>query len=163
MARVITVVEDGKQTEKFIATLPNIRSIQGFMKGQWDLSVYDSCFPRKNRLGDVDGSVEQNGHTLHVEFKESKYSMTQGQMLKAYRQAKYSGIFTLFVIGKTDQPKEYIFVKPNDLTPDSVPCDTESLKLVMADWSKWTEANNLIENRTAEWAIIGKYFRSGEA
>lgn len=144
--------------------LPNIRSLKGFLKGQWDLSVYDSCFPRKNRLGDVDGSIELNGYTLHVEFKESNYSMTRGQVLKAYRQAKHSGIFTLFVVGKTNKPTEYIFIKPDDLLPDAVHCDTESLKLVMKEWSEWTDANSLVKDRSEEWnQIQKKYFTSGDA
>lgn len=140
--------------------LPNIRNLKGFLKGQWNLATYDGCFPKRNRLGDVDGSVEINGHTLHVEFKESKYSMNQGQVLKAIRQAKYSNVSTIFVFGKTDVPTSFLFFTPQELQPEFIDCDTDSLKDVMKDWARFTEANNLVDNRTEEWDLTGKYFRS---
>ncbi|MCS0827398.1 hypothetical protein NX029_26140 [Cytobacillus firmus] len=155
---VVTVEVGGEQKEKFIVNMPNIRNLHGFLKGAWDLSVYDGCFPKRNRLGDVDGSIEQNGHTLHIEFKESKWSMNQGQVLKAIRQAKYSAITTVFVFGKTNVPKEYLMFTPEDLQPDFKECDADTLKDVFKDWVRYTEANNLVENKTAEWDLTDKYF-----
>lgn len=156
----MTVTEEGKVLEKFFMNLPAVRKLQGFLKGMWDLSIFNSAFPKRNRLGDVDGSVEVNGHTLHVEFKESKYSMNQGQVLKAIRQAKYSAITTMFVFGKTNAPTEYLMFTPEDLQPNYKKCDTAGLIEVMKAWSQYTEENNLVENRTAEWELVGKYFRS---
>jgi hypothetical protein len=155
---VVTVAVGGKQLEKFVVNMPNIRSLKGFLKGAWNLATYDSCFPKKNRLGDVDGSIEINGHTLNVEFKESKWSMNRGQVLKAIRQAKYSGISTIFVFGKTNAPKAYLFFTPGNLQPDTIECDEESLKVVLAEWADNTEANSLVEDKTAEWELTDKYF-----
>lgn len=139
-------------------SLPNIRNLKGFLKGQWNLAAWDSCFPKRNRLGDVDGSVEIAGHTLHIEFKESKWSMNQGQVLKAIRQAKYSGITTIFVFGKTDTPSEYLKFTPDNLQPDFMPCDKDSLHDLFTRWSNQAEENALVEDKTLEWNLVGKYF-----
>lgn len=155
---VVTVAVGGKQVEKFSINLPNIRNLKGFLKGAWNLSVYDSCFPKKNRLGDVDGSVEIYGHTLHVEFKESRYSLTKGQVLKAIRQAFYSNISTIFVFGKTDQPVGYIFFTPQDLQPDYVEADQEAIKEVLSGWAKFAKENDLVNDKTLEWDLTNKYF-----
>lgn len=157
---VITVTVGDKTTEKFVANLPNIRNLKGFLQGAWDLSVFSDCFPKKNRLGDVDGSVEIFGHTLHVEFKASRYSLTKGQMLKAIRQATYSNISTLFVFGKTNKPEGYIFITPQDLQPDYIAADQEGIKQVMSSWAKYAEENDLVQNKTHEWDLVQKYFTS---
>ena len=157
---VVTVTVDGKVQEKFMVNLPNIRSLKGFLQGAWDLSVYNDCFPKKNRLGDVDGSVEIFGHTLHVEFKESRYSLNQGQVLKAIRQAENSNISTIFIFGKTNKPVGYTFITPQNLQADYVEADQDSIKQVMKDWAKYAEENNLVKNRSAEWDLVRHYFRS---
>lgn len=155
---IVTVTSGGVQKEKFVLNLPNVRNLQGYLKGDWDLSAFDTCFPRRNRLGDVDGSVELNGHTLHVEFKESKWSMNQGQVLKAIRQAKYSNIVTIFVFGKTNQPKEYLKFTPENLQPDFMPCDKDILHDVFTQWVRYTENHKLVIDKTEEWGLTDKYF-----
>ena len=159
---IVSVYVAGKKKEHFVVNLPNIRNLQGFLKGCWDLSVYDDCFPRRNRLADVDGSIELNGFTLHVEYKESKWSMNQGQVIKAIRQAKYSNITTIFVFGKTNQPTSYLLFTPKDLQPDYIECDQESLNAVFKRWSNFTEKNNLVKSNTAEWQLANKYFTKGD-
>lgn len=154
---VVTVAVDGEQKEKFIINMPNIRKLQGFLKGQWDLSVYDDCFPKRNRLGDVDGSIELNGHTIHIEFKESRYGMTQGQVLKAINQAVNSNITTMFIFGKKDIPIGYILFTKDNLQPDYFESDVEGIKTVLKDWARMTEANNLNLDRTALWKLTDKY------
>jgi hypothetical protein len=154
---VITVHTGGKQKEKFMISLPNIRNLQGFLKGEWDLSKYDSCFPGRNRLGDVDGSIEINGFTMHIEFKASKYAINKGQILKAIRQAKYSNISTLFIFGETNNPEEYLFFTPDNLQPDYQECTEDSIKEVISGWSATTAKNNLVESRTEEWKLTDKY------
>lgn len=160
---VITVTVGGKTVEKFAVNLPNIRSLKGFLQGAWDLSVYNDCFPKNNRLGDVDGSVEIFGHTLHVEFKSSRYGLNRGQVLKAIRQAEYSNISTIFIFGKTNHPVGYIFVTPQNLQADFKEADQESIKQVMKDWAKYAEENTLVKSKTAEWELVRHYFRSEEA
>lgn len=147
----------GEQKEKFIVNLPNIRKLQGFLKGQWDLSVYDDCFPKRNRLGDVDGSIELNGHTIHIEFKESRYGMTQGQVLKAINQAVNSNITTMFVFGKKDIPVGYILFTKDDLQPDYIESDVEGIKTALRGWVRMSEAQNLNLDRTALWKLTDKY------
>jgi hypothetical protein len=155
---VITVQVGGKVKEKFMINLPNVRNLQGFLKGEWDLSAYDECFPKNNRLGDVDASIELNGHTLLIEFKESKHSINSGQILKAIRQAKYSNITTLFVFGKTNEPEEYLKFSPDCIEGTGfLPCSKDILHDVLVRWVKYTEENNLVENRTEEWEIVRKY------
>jgi hypothetical protein len=99
---IVTVTKDGVNLEKFQANYPNIRTLKGFLNGQWNLEPFDECFKGANRLGDVDASLEMSGHTLLVEFKGAKGGMNKGQVLKAIRQAKYTKLVTFFVFGKKD-------------------------------------------------------------
>jgi hypothetical protein len=156
--RVVTVTDQGKQKEKFYLGLPNIKRLKGYLQGFWNFNVYDECFPAKNSLSDVDASIELFGHTLHVEFKESKYALNRGQILKAVRQAKYANITTIFIFGKKDQPVEYLLFAPDNIEGSGfVPCDTDSLKEVFVQWSTAAESKNLVKNRTEEWNIVRKY------
>lgn len=154
--------ESGKRLERFYDNLPNVRSLKGFMAGQWDLSKYDNCFSKRNRLGDVDASIEQNGHTLLIEFKRAKNGMNKGQVLKAIRQAKYSNIVTMFVFGNKDNPEEVIIIKPDSEsekgfnTSGVVECNIDTFNDMLKDWSRYTEANNLVKDRTAEWNEVTK-------
>jgi hypothetical protein len=163
---IITVHErdSGKRIERFYEHLPNIRSLKGFMAGIWDLSQFNNCFSKRNRLGDVDACVEQNGHTLIVEFKRSKNGMNKAQVLKAIRQAKYSNISTIFVFGPKDKPEKAMIIKPD---PDSdkgfntsglVECNIDTLNDMFKDWTRYTEANNLVKNRSDEWNEVNKVF-----
>lgn len=155
---VVTVTKGGEEKERFIVNLPNVKSLKGFLKGFWNFSVYESAFPGRSKIADVDGSIELNGHTLHLEFKESKYTMNRGQVLKAIRQAKYSNITTIFVIGKTDQPTEYLLFGPDQIEGSGYKeCSQEILFKLLQDWAAWTKENNLVENRTAEWNLTKSY------
>jgi hypothetical protein len=152
---VITVHVGGKQKEKFMINLPNIRNLKGFLKGEWDLQLFDKCFPKKNRLADLDGSIELNGHTLHVEFKASRYANTEGQKLKAYRQAVNSNVTTIFVFGDTNNPVGYLKVSPqNPAEPEYKECGLDGIIEVFSEWSKYTAENNLVKDKTAEWNLI---------
>lgn len=150
----VIVMKDGEQQEKFVVDLPNIRSLKGFLSGFWDLSLFKEAFPRKNRLADVDGSIELNGHTLVVEFKQSNRAMTSGQIMKAIRQAEKSNICTLFIFGKTNKPVGYKLYTPKNLCPKYVEADLQGVIDVMKEWVAYTEANNLVTNRTAEWDLV---------
>lgn len=155
---IVTVTKEGKQKEKFVVNLPNIRNLQGYLKGFWNFDVYSSAFPAKNKLSDTDASIELNGHTLHIEFKESKYTMNKGQVLKAVRQAKYSNITTFFVIGKTDEPVEYLAFSPDNIEGTGYKeCSVEILHDLLVQWSDYTKKNNLVKNKTEEWDIVKKY------
>lgn len=155
---VVTVTKDGKQLEKFIVNLPNVRKLQSFLKGFWDFAEYHGAFPGRSRLADVDGSIELNGHTLHIEFKESSYAMTQGQILKAIRQAKHSNITTIFVFGKTDQPVKQLIFSPDQ--PDGGGYEESSKEILFTTlnrWAKWTKEHNLVDDRSAEWEVARRY------
>ncbi|MDF2010210.1 hypothetical protein [Priestia megaterium] len=155
---VVTVEKDGKQKEKFIANYPNIRNLRGYLNGFWDFDKFNHLFPGRSKVADVDGSIELNGHTLHIEFKASKFAMNKGQVLKAIRQAKYSNITTLFVFGEANKPVEYIRFSP-DLVEGTgyVKCTKEELDAVIKEWVEYTKKFVLVANRTEEWDITKKY------
>ncbi len=154
---IVTVTIEGKNKEKFYANYPNIRTLQGFLKGQWDLSLFDSSFKGRNRLGDVDASIELNGHTLLVEFKGAKNGMNKGQVLKAIRQAKNSNIVTIFVFGARNVPSGYLKIAPDAegekgfTSSGYQDASLEEINELFSDWSRYTEANNLVESKTEEW------------
>lgn len=155
---VVTVEKDGAQQEKFLLDMPNLRSLQGYLKGFWDLSIYNDCFPKKNRIADVDGSIEMNGHTLVIEFKESKWGMNQGQVIKAIQQAIHSNICTVFIIGKTNNPTEYLLFTPHNLQPDYTLTDVEGIKKLFTDWVAYAESESLVEKKSEVWNLSRKYF-----
>ena len=163
---VITVTRGGKTLEKFVADYPNIRTLKGFLAGEWNLALFDKCFQGRNRLGDVDGSIELFSHTLLVEFKGAKNGMNKGQVLKAIRQAKYSGITTIFVFGKRNEPEGYLMIQPDAESEKGFHntgyrlADIDTICDVFARWAKWAEENNRVESKTAEWNDVQEVFAS---
>lgn len=157
--KLVTVMDMDtlKHTERFIANYPNLNSLRGFLAGQWDLEPFNHCFKGRNRLGDVDASLELNGHTLVVEFKGSKNGMNKGQVLKAIRQAKYSAITTIFIFGKRNEPEAYLTIEPAADTDKGyrssgyITCTFEEVCEVLKAWGDYAEANNLVKSKTEEW------------
>lgn len=164
--KIVMVIdqETKKTNEKFYANYPNIRTLQGFLKGEWDLSIFDECFKGRNRLGDVDASIELNGHTLLIEFKRARNGMNKGQVLKAIRQAKYSNIVTMFIFGTRDLPEAYLKIEPDADSEKGyknsgyIKAELDEVRDVIKDWSRYTEANNLVESKTAEWQEVSAIF-----
>lgn len=164
---IITVERNQKQLEKFKANFPNLKSLRGFLSGEWDLSAFDKCFKGNNRLGDIDGSIELNGHTLVVEFKGAKNGMNKGQILKAIRMAKYSNIVTIFVFGKQNQPEAYLKITPakNEkgfACSDYILADMDMIHDQLLRWADYTEKNNQVHSKTEEWnevsAVMSKLY-----
>ncbi|MEW4131897.1 hypothetical protein [Bacillus thuringiensis] len=144
--RKVTLEEHGK-IKKFDVQLPHIRNLENFLKGEWDLSVYDDCFKGRNALGDVDGSIELQGWTLNIEFKVSSFSLNKGQLVKAYRQAEHSDITTIFVFGETNKPTSYLIFSPDCLEGSGIiECDTESLKKVFKEWGDKAYKNSKLSS-----------------
>ena len=163
---VVTVTQGGKQAEKFVAHYPNIRTLRGFLNGQWNLAPFDGCFHGANRLGDVDASVEIGGKTLLVEFKSAKGGMNKGQVLKAIRQAKYSGIVTFFVFGKRDTPEAYLKIEPDAGSEDGfknsgyIEATLEDVCEQFKQWHDWALENTHVESKSAEWACVSAVMHS---
>ncbi|MGF9741596.1 hypothetical protein ABEX38_29960 [Priestia megaterium] len=157
--RKVTVVEDNGYMQETEVFLPHIRNIIGFLNGEWDLSMYADCFPDKNQLGDVDGSLELHGHTLHVEFKASKDTLNAGQLIKAIRQAKHSNITTIFIFGETNRPVEYLRFSPNCLNGTGfIKTSVLALHGVFKGWAKYAEENSLVKD-SSDWHIAKKYIK----
>lgn len=156
--------ESHNMSEKFYANYPNIRTLKGFLKGEWNLAIFDKCFKGKNRLGDVDASIEMNGHTLLIEFKRAKNGMNKGQVLKAIRQAKYSNIVTMFIFGERDNPEAYLKIEPDAESEKGfkssgyIETDYDTVIDVITDWSRNTEANSLVKSKTDEWNEVNNIF-----
>lgn len=157
---VVEVSRGGKRLEKFVANYPNLRSLKGFLAGEWNLALFDKCFKGNNRLGDIDASIELNGHTLLIEFKNGKNGMNRGQLLKAIRQAKHSNITTIFVFGKQDTPEGYLKIEPDAEQPKAFKnsgymlASMDGLTDQFTRWAMKAEANNLVESKTAEWTEV---------
>ncbi|PEM08487.1 hypothetical protein [Bacillus wiedmannii] len=157
---VVTVQHKKRVTEKFMISLPRIRNLQGFLKGQWDLGSYDSCFPGRNGLGDIDAALELHGHTLMVEFKDNIESMNEGQLLRSVRQAKYSNITTIYVFGRTNAPNGYLMFKPDNYeNPEHMPCSKDGLEDVLRRWAKWARENPAMtdEESQKDWDIVKRF------
>lgn len=150
-------LDTNRFTEKFVANYPNLNSLRGFLNGNWNFAAFNDCFKGRNRLGDVDASIELNGHTLVIEFKGSKNGMNKGQVLKAIRQAKYSAITTIFIFGKRDEPEAYLSLTPDAAEPAGykstgyVEAGFEEVCEVLKAWGDFVEANNLVTSKTEEW------------
>lgn len=159
--RRIKVWEDNGRVEETELYLPNIKSVVGFLKGTWNFTVYDDCFDGKNKLGDVDASIEICGHTLMIEFKKERSALTTGQIVKAIRQAKHSNITTIFVFGETDRPVEYLLFSPNNLDGSGFrKCDTIILSRVLKNWNEWAKKNSLLDHADNDWVTAKRYLNS---
>ncbi|MEY8748896.1 hypothetical protein [Alkalicoccobacillus gibsonii] len=141
--RTVIVYEKatGRTLEHIDINLPAMRSIAGFLKGEWNLDAYSDCFGGKNRLGDIDASIEIDGHHLVIEFKEHKNSMNEGQLVKAIRMAEFSNTTTFFVFGKTDQPKEMVIISPKNPNGTVFSTDEKALKKLMNNWYSKAKLN----------------------
>lgn len=159
---VISVVKDGVKKEHFKGDLPNIRTLQGYLKGIWDFNIFNDSFAGRNQLSDVDGSIELNGHTLLIEFKGARNGMNKGQVMKAIRQAKNSNITTMFIFGATNKPEAYCTIFPNKEAEEGytstglIEADLEEVNRLMKEWSDWTKRNSLVKNKSAEWNEVNK-------
>lgn len=159
--RRIKVTEDNGRVEETDLFLPNIKSVIGFLNGTWDFTMYDSCFDGKNKLGDVDASIEMYGHTLLIEFKRDRSALTTGQIVKAIRQAKHSKATTVFVFGDTNRPTEYLLFSPANLQGSGFKkCDTISLGKVFKTWNDWAKKNSLLTQDDSDWTIAKRYLNS---
>jgi hypothetical protein len=159
--REIKVWNDDGSVEETTLYLPNIKSIVGFLNGTWNFSVYDDCFDGKNKLGDVDASIELYGHTLLIEFKRDRTALTTGQIVKAIRQAKHNSITTVFVFGDTNRPIEYLLFSPKNLQGSGFKkCDTIKLSKVFKNWTRWAKKNDLTASTDNDWTIAKRYLNS---
>lgn len=159
--RRIKVWEDNGDVKETELYLPNIKDVIGFLNGTWNFSMYDDSFDGKNKLGDVDASIEMFGHTLLIEFKRDRKALTQGQIVKAIRQAKHSGITSLFVFGDTNHPVEYLRFSPNKLEGTGfIKCDTIGLSKVLRQWNDWAKRNSLTSRQDVDWTIAKRYLNA---
>lgn len=160
--RRIKVYEDNGNVNESDVFLPNIKDIIGFLNGTWNFTMYDDCFEGKNKLGDVDASIELYGHTLVLEFKRDRTALTGGQIVKAVRQAKHSNITTLFVFGDTNRPVEYLRISPNKLEGTGfIKCDVIGLSKVLKSWNNYARKNSLTGNDDgADWRIAKRYLNA---
>ena len=159
--RKIKVWENDNLVEEGELFLPNIKSIVGLLQGTWNFRMYDNCFDGKNKLSDVDGSIEVYGHTLILEFKLERSALTAGQVVKAIRQAKHSNITTIFIFGQTDRPVEYLIFSPNNIKGSGFKkCNTAILSMVFHNWNNWAKKNDLTKVGDNDWAIAKKYLDS---
>jgi hypothetical protein len=152
---VVYEKETGRTLEHIDINLPAMRSISGFLKGEWDLDAYSDCFGGKNRLGDIDASIEIDGHHLVVEFKEHEDSMNQGQVMKAIRMAKYCNTTTFFVFGITNLPRKKMIISPKVLKGEFTKTDEKELKLLFSKWYSKAKLNPMgkREELMSDWNI----------
>jgi hypothetical protein len=150
--------DNGKLLEKIDLQLPAMRSIAGFLKGEWNLDAYSDCFGGKNRLGDIDASIEIDGHHLVVEFKEHANGMNSGQLVKAIRMAKYCNTTTFFVFGKTNQPTKKIIISPKTLHGQLTPTNDTELKKLFSAWFSKAKLNPVVSRMglQEDWKIANE-------
>ncbi|MHC5291061.1 hypothetical protein ACYSTM_21135 [Bacillus licheniformis] len=159
--RRIKVYEDNGKVHETEVYLPNIKDVVGFLNGTWNFTVYDDCFDGRNKLGDVDASIELYGHTLLIEFKRDRTALTAGQIVKAIRQAKHSNITTLFVFGDTNRPTEYLRFSPKCLDGTGfIKCDTIGLSKVLKSWNDWAKRNPLSSQDDDDWRVAKRYLNA---
>jgi hypothetical protein len=159
--RRIKVWEDNGRVEETELYLPNIKSVVGFLAGEWNLGMYDDCFDGKNRLGDIDANIEMYGHNLNIEFKKDRTALTTGQVVKAIRHAKFSSTTTLFVFGETNRPHEYLMFSPKNLEGSGfVKSDTAGISKVLKKWNNWAKRNDRTNAMDTDWTIAKRYLNA---
>jgi hypothetical protein len=164
--RTVKVYQNGLLIEQTEVDLPAVRSIAGFLNGEWNLDIYADCFDGNNRLGDIDASIEIGGHLLLIEFKRDKTALNKGQILKAIRTAKYCKTTTVFVFGETNEPKELIaFTEENPYGEGFQKTSVEDLKRRLRNWYKRAIYKSRVsdEDLKAEWEAVDKIMKEAQA
>jgi hypothetical protein len=161
MTRTIKVYdENGKQLESFKFNLDNIHNVQHYLNGFWSYEPFNEALTGRIKFSDVDGQVEANGHTLNLEFKNSLFSMNQGQAMKAVRQARFQKTSTFFIEGKQDEPRYLLKVNPTGMNgefhvSDLIKADVNEIRQHITEWQKWTFKNSLVKGkRTEDWEAV---------
>ena len=161
--RTIVVYEKatGRTLEHIDIDLPAMRSISGFLKGEWNLDAYSQSFGGANRLGDIDASIEIDGHHLVVEFKEHESSMNSGQLVKAVRMAKYCNTTTFFVFGQTNDPRKKIIISPKNQDGELTRTDEKELKSLFSKWYSKAKLNPVATRGELQddWKIANKIIK----
>lgn len=111
------------------------------------LHRYDDCFPRKIRMGDIDGSVELNGCLLWVEWKQGaileRFEDThKAQWLQAVAFTRNSPLQTfVFVVGPQATPEKWVWrrVYKGDWREDWQDTGEAGLTAMFRRWADWAE------------------------
>jgi len=113
------------------------------------LHRYDDCFPGKIALGDIDGSVELNGHILWVEWKhkailegEEFENVHKAQWIQAKAFTRNSGKQTfVFVVGPLALPDTWAWrrVSRGGWAHDWNRTGEAGLMDMFRRWSAWAQ------------------------
>jgi hypothetical protein len=161
--RTVIVQNDmGKQLEKFQFDIRGMRSLKGMLQGLWSLNPFSQGLSGRNGFSDVDAHTEIDGRSLVLEFKQSLYSMNQGQVMKAVRQAKFQKTSTWFIEGETNKPTKIVAINETGveggvrITEVEV-TDMDDIRKRIAKWEAWARENSLVKGaKTAEWEIVNE-------
>lgn len=107
------------------------------------LHIFDDCFPGHIRMGDVDGSVEINGHILWLEWKVGvdraacdEIHLAQLIQARAFTNNNPKQLFWLVVGCPSTMTVRYVrFMRSGAWTGDWIQCDTERLRGFLRQWA----------------------------
>lgn len=107
------------------------------------LRAFDDCFPGSIRFGDVDGSVERNGHILWLEWKiiwRESETRAQVRQIEAFTRnsPKHRAVC---VVGDPlrMQVEQVRVMRSGEWLDDWRPCTLEQLKSLFMRWFEYAE------------------------
>lgn len=160
---VIVENEYGMMLEKFKFNMNGIRSLKGMFQGLWSLNPFSKALSGKNGFTDVDAHTEIDGHGLILEFKQSFQSLNKGQVMKAFRQAKYQKTCTWFIEGETDRPVRMVCINETGVEGEAqvtvvFDTDIDSIREDIEEWETWSRRHSMVKgNKAIEWADVNEF------
>lgn len=104
------------------------------------IEVFAECLPGKIAMGDIDATVEVNGHFLFFEFKTSPRHIPTGQRIYFQRLTRLSKKITVVLIyadPKTMDCYEFCTIDEGQIG-QWADCTLDEVKRRLREWVTWT-------------------------
>jgi len=100
----------------------------------WEM--FNICFPRGIRIGDLDGIVEMNGLFLIMEWKRSNPEIPKGQLL-TFKALARTGLFTIVIMYGQPMTDLQVFGRKGEIKKR--PANSLDAVAVVSKWAKYAE------------------------
>lgn len=103
-----------------------------------DWAIFNECFPRGIRIGDVDGMIEINGFVIWFEWKGRTSELSNAQRMAFTHASKFAPRQVWIVIwGDKGTPERILFIK--DGWAKRFKADLGSLRNLIQRWAHYAD------------------------
>lgn len=111
-------------------------------KKRLDFGHFYDCFPGKNSLTDIDGTIDINGRFLFLEMKDGTKEVGIAQSIYFQRLTALSDRITVICINGDAETMDILRTKIifHGTIGEWEECDLAQLKAIITDWANWASA-----------------------